>query len=183
MTRPMFWGPTARMMMVMPIGMSMPPPSPCRHAEDHQLRQVLRNAARHRCEREERDGDEIQTLGAKTITRPAGHRDHGTLREHVAGDDPRDVCIGAGLEIDLQCRDRDVDDGRVEDRHDRAEQHHAERDPLVVEASRSLAVATPLSPGGSDRAVPRRRGGPEPQSCATSLMCAGSGESTIMPIS
>ena len=30
MTRPMFWGPTARMMMVMPIGISIPPPRPCR---------------------------------------------------------------------------------------------------------------------------------------------------------
>ena len=30
MTRPMFWGPTARMMMVIPIGISMPPPSPWR---------------------------------------------------------------------------------------------------------------------------------------------------------
>jgi len=39
-------------------------------------------------EREERDGDQIRTLGPKDRS-PSGHRNDRALREHVAGDRPR----------------------------------------------------------------------------------------------
>ena len=116
----------------------------------------------------------------KRSRRPSGHRNDRALREHVPGHDPRDVRVGAGLEVGLQRRDRDVDDRRVEDRHDRAEQHDAERDPLVVEASGARF--------GDDAVVDRGDDCGDVGRSRTSVMrtfrgCPGSGQSTILPIS
>ena len=79
---------------------------------------------------EEDDGQDVEPLGAEPVGRPAGQRDDRREREGVGRDRPRDGGVREGLpralgEHGLEGRQGDVDDGDVEDRHDRAEHDHA----------------------------------------------------------
>ncbi len=103
--------------------------------EEDQLAEVLRDPAEHRRNGEGHHRDQVEPLGSPAVGRPAGERDHGPLGEKVAGDDPRDVRVAARVQVMLQGGDGDVDDRRVEDRHDRAGQHDRKRHPLVVDAA------------------------------------------------
>ncbi len=79
---------------------------------------------------EHRDRDDEVALAAEAFGDPAGHRDHDSGRDQVAGDDPRDF-IDAGRKAALHVRERDVDDRAVEHLEHGAE-HHRERDnPLA----------------------------------------------------
>ncbi len=119
-TRPMRCGPAAWDRIVMPAGMIMPPPRPCRTRKHDQRLGRPRHARQRRAGEEEADRDDVQALGAEAVCRPAGERDHGGEREHVARRDPLDRGQGR-VEVLGQGVDRDVDDRRVEDRHERAD--------------------------------------------------------------
>ena len=123
-TRPMRCGPAARVMIVMPSGMSMPPPRPWSDAERDQRLDRPRRAAQHRAGDEQHQREHVEALGAEPVGRPAGQRDHRRQRQRVAGHRPRGDRVG-GVEGRLEGRQRDADDGDVEDRHDRAEHDDA----------------------------------------------------------
>jgi hypothetical protein len=80
-----------------------------------------RGRAQHRAEGEEQDGHHVEALGAEPVGRPAGHGDDRGEGEGVAGDGPRDGGVGQRLpaERGLERAQGDVDDGDVENRHDR----------------------------------------------------------------
>ena len=88
-----------------------------------------RRGAEHRAGGEEPDRDEVQALGAEAVRCPTGHRDDRCKSKRVGRDRPRHVRVGDGVvdaaEHHLERRQRDVDHGDVQDRHDRAEDHHA----------------------------------------------------------
>ncbi len=127
--RPIRAGPAARVMMVMPSGMSMPPPRPC--SVRKVISMLIEDALAHSAESagEQHQGQDVQPLGAEPVGRPSGERDDRGQRQRVGGDRPghgrvRDGVVGAGGEHRLERRQRDVDHGDVEDRHDRAEHDH-----------------------------------------------------------
>jgi hypothetical protein len=62
-------------------------------------------------------------LGAEPPGGPSGDGDHGREREHVAGGHPLDVGQRR-VQVAAEAVERDVDDRRVEDRHDRAHHDH-----------------------------------------------------------
>ena len=90
---------------------------------------VRREGAQGRAEREEGDGHQVQTLGAEAVGGPAGERDDAREGEGVGRDGPRDGGVGErgvpGRQVGLEVGEGDVDDGDVEDRHDRAEDDDA----------------------------------------------------------
>ena len=90
MTRPMRCGPAACERIVMPAGMIMPPPRPCRTRKAISELGRPRQARQRRADQEQADRDHVQALGAEAVGRPAGERDHGGQREHVARRDPLD---------------------------------------------------------------------------------------------
>ena len=89
-TRPTRCGPAARVRIVMPAGISMPPPRPCR------TRKAISDSADQarpdstEPAQEQRDRDHVEPLGAEAVGGPAGERDDRRERERVAGDDPLD---------------------------------------------------------------------------------------------
>ena len=123
MTRPTRCGPAARVRIVMPSGMIMPPPKPCRTRKTISDSALQARPGQHRADHEQDDRGHVQALGAEAVGGPAGERDDGGERERVAGRDPLD---GRQRRVELlrQRLDGDVDDGDVEDRHDRAEHDH-----------------------------------------------------------
>ena len=111
-------------MIIWPTGMIMPPPTPCSTRNSDQLVVVRPRAAQRRAGREEHQRGHVDPLGAEPPRRPAGH---GIT---AASDSSSPVITHWISEIGL-CRSRpsvsqrDVDDRRVEDRHDRPEDHDA----------------------------------------------------------
>ncbi len=84
-----------------------------------------RHRAQRRTQREQEQCRHVEALRPEPVGRPAGERDDGRQGQGVGGDRPRDGGVRqrlAGLaEHHLERRESDVDDGDVEDRHDRAE--------------------------------------------------------------
>ena len=126
-TRPTRCGPAARVRIVMPSGISMPPPKPWRTRKE--ISEPADQASPESTEplTKRRDRGHVEALGAEAVGGPAGERDHGRQRERVAGRHPLDR-RQRGLELTGERVDRHVDDGDVEDRHDRAE-HDDPGDP------------------------------------------------------
>jgi hypothetical protein len=75
-------------------------------------------AGEHRAEGEEDDRPDPQPLGAEAPRGPTGDRDHRGERQHVARCHPLDVGE-RGVQVAAERVEGDVDDRRVEDRHDR----------------------------------------------------------------
>ena len=110
--------------------------------EDHAAADALQDAecdqlagrrgepAEGRAGREQDQRGHVHALGAEPARRPAGDRDHGGERQQVAGHDPLDL-IDRRVQFVRQGGERDVDDRRVEDRHDRADDHHRADAPYV----------------------------------------------------
>ena len=124
-SRPIRSGPAARVMIVMPSGISMPPPRPCRTRKpiSASMLQAVAQSTEPSVNRLERD--HVEPLGAEPVGGPAGQRDHRGQRQRVGGHGPGDGRVVLDVELGLERRQRDVDDGDVEDRHDRAEDDHA----------------------------------------------------------
>ena len=99
------------------------------HPEGDQHLDRGRRGAERGAEREQADRGEVEALGAEPVGGPAGQRDDRREREGVARDRPRHRGVGQRVvdagEDGLERRQGDVDDGDVEDRHDRAEHDHA----------------------------------------------------------
>ena len=124
-TRPIRSGPAARVMIVMPSGISMPPPRPCSTRKAMSISMLRRGRAQHRAGGEQHHREHVEPLGAEPVGGPAGQRDHRGERQRVAGHRPGDLRPGVASNSLLEGRLRDADHGDVEDRHDRAEHHDA----------------------------------------------------------
>jgi hypothetical protein len=98
------------------------------HAEEDQLPARGGQRTQTRTQREDDEGDEVEASRAEAPHRPAGDRNDRGEREQVAGDDPLDA-LERGMEIAGEIVERDVDDRRVEHRHDQSHDHH-DRDSL-----------------------------------------------------
>jgi hypothetical protein len=96
-------------------------------ALEHPVRDELLDrvggGAQHRAEREQQQGQHVEPLGAEPVGGPATERDHRGQRQGVPGHGPGDLRV-RGVELGLEGGQRDAHDGDVEDRHDRAENHH-----------------------------------------------------------
>ena len=119
-------GPAARVMIVMPSGISMPPPRPCRTRKPISIVESTSpsRTARSRAVNSA-IASHVEALGAEPVGGPAGQRDDRGEGERVAGDGPgdggvRQRRVGSSPKTVWKRRQRDVDDGDVEDRHDRA---------------------------------------------------------------
>ena len=99
------------------------------HPEGDQHLDRGRGRAERGAQREQADRGEVEPLGAEPVGRPAGQGDDRRQREGVARDRPRHRGVGERVvdagEGGLERREGDVDDGDVEDRHDRAENDDA----------------------------------------------------------
>jgi hypothetical protein len=89
-------------------------------AEDDERLRRPRQAGEGRAEREEDHRGDPQALGAEAPCGPAGDRDDRSQREHVAGRHPLDVGQRR-VQVAAERVEGDVDDRRVEDREDRAD--------------------------------------------------------------
>ena len=123
-TRPTRSGPAARVMIVMPSGISMPPPRPCSTRKRDQRADVPGHAAQRRPGDEQHDRRQVEALGAEAVGGPAGDRNDRGQRQRVGRHRPGDRRVG-GVEDALERGQRDADHGDVEDRHDGAEHDHA----------------------------------------------------------
>ena len=90
----------------------------------------MRGAAEKARDREEDDRADEIALAAEEFPEPAGERDDDDAGQDVPGGNPRDL-VEAGAEVPHHVRERDVDDGAVDDLHQRRE-HYRERDQVFV---------------------------------------------------
>jgi hypothetical protein len=97
-------------------------------AEHDQLGARGRETTQRRPGSEDHDREQVHALGAETPRRPARDRDHGRERQQVAGHDPLNLA-DRGVQLAAERPQRDVDDRRVEDRHNRSEDHDAADSP------------------------------------------------------
>ena len=130
MSRPMRAGPAALVMIVMPSGHEQSPTEPLQDPEEDEHADRVGRRAEGRARREERESEHVEPLRAEAVRGPAGQRDDGRERERVRRDRPRDGGVRkrvgrVGREHLDEGRQGDVDDGDVEDRHDRAEDDDA----------------------------------------------------------
>jgi hypothetical protein len=103
---------------------------PLQDAEDDERLDVPREAAQERPEREEHERRHVDASCTEAVGGPARDGQHGGDGEQVAGHHPLDL-VERGGEVLGERLQRDVDDRRVEHRHDRAEDHD-DRDALDV---------------------------------------------------
>ena len=138
MTRPRRCGPAVWASTLMPTGMIMPPPKPCRTRK--KISDSADHARPHSAEpsAEQRDRDHPHPLGPEALRHPARQRDHDRQREHVARRDPLDG-VQRRVELAGERLERDVDDRRVEDRHDHADGDDGGDDPDLA-AQRLVGV-------------------------------------------
>jgi hypothetical protein len=90
------------------------------HAAEGEYSDGGREAAEDGAARERDEREDVDVLRAEAPRRPAGERDDGGEGEQVPGDDPLDVGEGR-VQVVPEGVESDVDDRRVEDRHDRPE--------------------------------------------------------------
>jgi hypothetical protein len=90
----------------------------------------VRGAAEETCDSEQDDRADEITLAAEELAKPAGERDDYDAGEDVPGGDPRDL-VEARAQIPHHVRECDVDDGAVDDLHQRREDYR-ERDQVFV---------------------------------------------------
>jgi hypothetical protein len=88
--------------------------------EGDQLAGRGRECAQPRSDREQRDRGDPGRLRAKALGHPARKRDHHRQRQQVPGRQPLDRAE-RNIQVPGQRVERNVDDRRVEDRHDQAE--------------------------------------------------------------
>ena len=121
-------------------------------APEHERPHIAGGAAHKRTYREDGERQGVKLFASEQRRQPTVKRHDDDVREDIAGRDPSDL-IGRRSQIARHVRQRDVDDRRVDDRHDHAE-HHGGR----YEKHRRLA------PGGRP-ASRRGRGGRRPFEC------------------
>ena len=95
-------------------------------AEDHQLGQILRQAAQDRGDRECRGAGHEQPLAAITRRHPADRRGHDRGGDDVGGQHPVDL-VERGRQRALHERQRHIGDGRIQRLHHRT-RHRASDD-------------------------------------------------------
>ena len=118
--RPTRRGPALCATSVNPTGTSMPPPKPCTTRKAISSPADVAERAQRRADGEQRDRGDPGPLGAEALGDPARERDHRRQRQQVAGRDPLDRAQ-RGVQVARERVQRDVDDRRVEDRHDEPE--------------------------------------------------------------
>src|SRR5919106_739388 len=102
--------------------------------EDDQRLRRPSQAAQRRRNTEQRHRDHPDPLGTEALGRPTGQRDHRGQREQVPGRDPLDR-VQRRRELARQRLQSDVDDRRIEDRHDHPDDHDGRDDvDLSIEA-------------------------------------------------
>jgi hypothetical protein len=88
------------------------PIAPLHHPEGDELARALRGAAWRRHDREAGDADQEEPLATERVTEPAAGDQDERVGERV---NRRPLHVGvAGVQIPLDGRNRDVDDGYVE---------------------------------------------------------------------
>src|SRR5664279_4460305 len=101
------------------------------HAEADEAGQAPRQPAQRRRDREPRQAEHVQAGESDAIAEPRRGRHDDAEHQAVCGADPRDVGRAAA-ELGLDRRYGDVDDGRVEHRHEHADDEHQKRhDPVL----------------------------------------------------
>ena len=111
--------------------------------EGDQLAGRRRQRAQRRADGEQRDRGDPGPLGAEALGDPARERDHRRQRQQIAGRDPLDGAERR-VQVPREGVQRDVDDRRVEDRHDEPEGgdagHHERRPVEPTRQALRLAV-------------------------------------------
>ena len=142
----------------MPTGMIMPPPRPWRTRKT--ISDSADQASPHSAEPRPNsvDRDHAQPLRAEALGHPAGQRDHGRRAPACSRSRPTGWCRAARPGRGESVSMRDVDDRRVEDRHDRAEdddagvaQRRRSRPPLIVRTRFSARARAPRTGAAAGR--------------------------------
>jgi hypothetical protein len=97
---------------------------------ENECPQRVRRAAKEARDGEDDDRAYEVALAAEEFAEPASERDDDDAGEDVSGGDPRDL-VETRPEVPHHVREGDVDDGAVDDLHQRRE-HHGERDEVLV---------------------------------------------------
>ena len=100
------------------------------HAEYDDLADPPRQAAQSRGSHERQHRTHQISLAADSRREPAGHRDHHTDRDQIAGDHPTDL-IDAHMEGLLHVGQRDIDDRHVQGLQNCADHHGSAGRPLA----------------------------------------------------
>ncbi len=96
----------------------------------HEEPEVRRGRAQRRTGGEQREAYDEDDLAPEPVGEPSGRHHRDADGQQVRGDDPFDARQRAEVGADL--RQRDVHDRRVEDDHERADEHDRHRDPAVA---------------------------------------------------
>jgi hypothetical protein len=104
-------------------------------AQENFGRRVVRQTAEHRGEGEAGDREREIALAAHDRLKPRRERDHDHVCDDVGGDEPR-ALIGRRAERAVDRRERDVDDRRIGELHERREHdrgHHRDAPRAVFD--------------------------------------------------
>ncbi len=110
-------------------------------AEEDQCPQAPGGAAEKGAEGEQADGDEQEALAPEEPAEPARHGDDDGIGGQVGGDDPGRLVDPRG-EAAPDVVERDVDDGGVDDHHERGQHHRDGHEPFVHDAPGVLQRST-----------------------------------------
>ena len=88
--------------------------------------QAVGDAAQKRADREHRDADHEIALAADQVAEPAGNRQHDAVGDEIGGQRPGRLVV-AGRQTAGDMRQRDIDDGGVENLHEGRERHRRRR--------------------------------------------------------
>src|SRR5579859_1782923 len=102
------------------------------NAEEDQHGQAPRQPTERRTGCKNGERDDIKTLCAETISKVGGRWRDDTLRENIGGEYPL-YAIEIRIEGYLQARNGDIDDGLIQNTHERAEDDDQGDNPLVSE--------------------------------------------------
>ena len=135
------------------------PPMPCRPAREVQEGRAGRQPAEQRREREQPDPDHEQPPPAEAVGERAHGQGEGGERQRVGVDHPLQPGE-VGVELLLDVGQRDVDDGDVEQQHERRQADREQAPPLTLHQSPVRSVLPSVERQLPGRARLQAVGGP-----------------------
>jgi hypothetical protein len=96
------------------------------------------------------DADEEDALAAEDVAEPAAGDEHQREGQRVAGEDPLRGRV-SGVEVGLDARQGDADDGAVDEVHESGGEHEAERQPAALDRAWRRLIDGHVGPSGFGR--------------------------------
>ena len=137
------------------LGCSPPPKKPCNSRNTTSCAKAVRDAAQKRAYREHGEADQEIALAPEQVAEPAGNGQNDAVGDEIGGQRPGRLVV-ARRKAARDMGQRDVDDGRVEDLHERGERHRHGDEP-------GIETRLPAAPAASRVAHCTRRPSARPK--------------------